>query len=90
MRIFTTEDLLQYLYNEASPKKSAAIKAALETDWSLREALELMVSGQKQLEYLDLSPREDVLKRILDYADKIINQPTIKRFIPWKNISIRR
>jgi len=74
MRIFTTEDLLQYLYNEASPKKSAAIKAALETDWSLREAFELMVSGQKQLEYIDLSPREDVLKRILDYADKAISQ----------------
>ena len=74
MRIFTTEDLLQYLYNETSPKKSAAIKATLETDWSLREAFELMVSGQKQLEELDLSPREDVLKRILDYADKAVSQ----------------
>lgn len=74
MHIFTTEDLLQYLYNETSPKKSAAIKAALETDWSLREAFELMVSGQKQLEYVDLSPREEVLKRILDYADKTISQ----------------
>ena len=74
MRIFTTEDLLQYLYNEASPKKSAAIKAALETDWALREAFELMVSGQRQLEEVDLSPREDVLKRILDYADKAVGQ----------------
>lgn len=74
MNIFTTEDLLQYLYNETSPKKSAAIKAALEADWSLREAFELMVLGQKQLEYLDLSPREEVLKRILDYADKTIGQ----------------
>ena len=74
MRIFTTEDLLQYLYNEASPKKSAAIKAALQTDWSLREAFELMVSGQKQLDHISLSPREDVLKRVLDYADKAISQ----------------
>jgi hypothetical protein len=74
MRIFTTEDLLQYLYNEASPKKSAAIEVALENDWSLREAFDLMVSGQKQLEHIDLSPREEVLKRILDYADKVEGQ----------------
>jgi len=74
MRIFTTEDLLQYLYNETSPKKSAAIEAAIETDWSLHEAFELMVSGLKQLEHVCLSPGEDVLKRILDYADKAISQ----------------
>ncbi len=74
MRIFTTEDLLQYLYKEVSQKKSAAIKAALETDWSLREAFELMISGLKQLEHLDLYPSEDVLRRILDYADKAISQ----------------
>ncbi|MEP6597079.1 MAG: hypothetical protein ABJA71_14095 [Ginsengibacter sp.] len=74
MRIFTTEDLLEYLYNEASQKKSAAIKAALQTDWALREAFELMISGQKQLEHVNLSPSEDVLKRILDYADKAISQ----------------
>ena len=74
MRIFTTEDLLQYLYNETSPKKSAAIEAGLETDWSLREAFDLMVSGQKQLEHVDLSPREAVLKRIFDYADKAVGQ----------------
>jgi hypothetical protein len=74
MSIFTTEDLLQYLYNEASPKKSAAIQAALETDWSLRETYGLLVSGQKQLGEINLSPREDVLKNILDYAEKTVNQ----------------
>lgn len=74
MRIFTTEDLLQYLYKETSQKKSAAIRAALETDWSLHEAFEIMVSGQKQLEELNLSPGESVLKRICDYADKAVSQ----------------
>ena len=74
MRIFTTEDLLQYLYHETSPKKSAAIKAALETDWSLQEAFEILVSGQKQLEELHLSPRENVVKTICDYADKAVSQ----------------
>ena len=74
MSIFTTEDLLQYLYNEASPKKSAAIQAALETDWSLRETYGLLVSSQKQLGEINLSPREDVLKNILDYAEKTVSQ----------------
>jgi hypothetical protein len=74
MRIFTTEDLLQYLYNEASPKKTAAIQAALETDWSLRESYGLLVATQKQLGEINLSPREDVLKKIFDYADKSVSQ----------------
>ena len=74
MNKFKTEDLLQYLYNETSIKKTAAIKAALETDWSLREAYEMMVSGQKQLENLNLSPREEILKKILAHANNEINQ----------------
>ena len=74
MRKFKTEDLLQYLYNETSPKKTAAIKAALETDWSLREAYEMMVSGQKKLEDINLSPREEILKKILAHANNEISQ----------------
>jgi hypothetical protein len=74
MNKFKTEDLLQYLYNETSIKKTAAIKAALETDWSLREAYEMMVSGQKQLEDVNLSPREEALKKILAHANNEISQ----------------
>ena len=74
MNKFKTEDLLQYLYNETSTKKTAAIKAALETDWSLRDTYEKLVSGQKQLEDINLSPREEILKKILAYANKEISQ----------------
>ena len=74
MTIFNSEDLLQYLYNETSPNKAAAIKAALETDWSLRETFEMLVSGQKQLEDIKLSPRDEVLKSILAHAEKQVNQ----------------
>ena len=74
MNKFKTEDLLRYLYNETSTKKTAAIKAALETDWSLREAYEMMISGQKQLENINVSPREEVLKKILAHADKEVTQ----------------
>ena len=72
MRKITPEDLVQYLYHEAPPKKANAIKAALESDWSLREAFEQLVSAQKQLKEIDLSPREEAIKKILDHADKTI------------------
>ena len=70
MQIFTQEDLVQFLYNETSPQKSAAIKAALESDWSLRESFEALVSAQTQLDKLDLSPRKEVIDSLLRYAER--------------------
>ena len=48
MHNFTPEDLVQHLYNETSPEKSTAIKAALETDWSLREMYDVIVFKNKR------------------------------------------
>ena len=48
MSNFTLEDLVQYLYKETSELKIAAIKAALKTDWKLREAFNQLKSGQTQ------------------------------------------
>ena len=72
MHKFTPEDLVQYLYNEASPEKSTAIKAALETDWSLREMYDVIVSAQKRLEAFELSPREEAVNKIMDHAKNAI------------------
>lgn len=72
MHNFTPEDLVQYLYNETSPEKSSAIKAALETDWSLREMYDVIVSAQKRLEAFQLSPREEAVNKILSYAKEAI------------------
>ena len=70
MHNFTPEDLVQHLYKETSPEKSTAIMAALETDWSLREMYNVIVSAQKRLEALQLSPREEAVNKILRYAEK--------------------
>ena len=70
MQIFTQEELVQFLYNETSPQKSAAIKAALESDWLLRESFEALVSAQTQLDKLDLSPRTEVIDSLLRYAER--------------------
>ncbi len=67
---FTPEDLVQYLYNETSPQKTEAIKAALETDRHLKEMYDVIVSAQKRLEAFQLSPREEVVNKILRHAKK--------------------
>jgi hypothetical protein len=72
MHNFTPEDLLQYLYNETSPAQTAEIKAALETDWSLCEQFEVMTSAQKRLETLKMSPSQQTVDNILDYAEKAV------------------
>ncbi len=74
MHNFTPEDLVQYLYNEASPEKSTAIKAALETDWSLSEMYNVIVSAQKRLEAFELSPREEAVNKVLNYAKNAITE----------------
>lgn len=74
MHNFTPEDLLQYLYNETSTEKTEAIKQALETDWALREKLEVITSAQQRLEKLTLSPRPQVIDRILNYAEKAVTE----------------
>ncbi len=74
MHSFTPEDLLQYLYNETSTEKTAAIKAALESDWSLREKFEVISTGSKRLEALTLSPRKKTIDNILKYAEKAVEE----------------
>jgi hypothetical protein len=70
MTKFTPEDLIQYLYKETSVQKTAAIEAALENDWDLLECLELIKSGQKNLETIKLSPRDEAVNRILQHTSK--------------------
>jgi len=74
MHSFTQEDLVQYLYNETSPEKSAVLKAALETDWILREKFEAISSTVNSLEKLTLSPRKIAVDNILKYAERAVTE----------------
>ncbi|MEO5966910.1 MAG: hypothetical protein ABIP68_08145 [Ferruginibacter sp.] len=74
MQSFTLEDLVQYLYNEASTEKTAAIKLALETDYNLREKLAVMATASKRLDALSFSPRKETIYKILQYAKKDIEE----------------
>ena len=76
MHSFTQEDLLQFLYKETSKEKTQAIQAALESDYSLREKLEVITSAQQRLEKLTLSPRKKAVDNILSYAEKSVKEIT--------------
>jgi hypothetical protein len=68
MTNFTPEDLLLYLYKDCSAKKAAAIEAALEQDWTLREKLAVLKASMNRLDKLVVSPRTEVVLNVLNKA----------------------
>jgi hypothetical protein len=76
MYSFTSEDLLQYLYGETSTAKTAAIKTALQNDWSLQEKLALLNTSKMELDTLNFSPSTTSINNILKYAEKAVEELT--------------
>ncbi len=75
MHIFTTEDLLQYLYKETSADKTAAIKLALETDWGLLEKMDVLKASHQELNSIKMiSPSNKTLDKIFAYAEKSVEE----------------
>ena len=70
MTNFTPEDLLLYLYNETSRKKTAAIEKALKEDWTLREKLSVLKTSMQRLDKITVSPRTEVVLKVLKHAGK--------------------
>lgn len=75
MTHYTPEDLVRYLYNETSQAESAAIKSALDRDWALNEKFNVLQSSLKILDGALESPRQEVVLRILNYAQKTMSEP---------------
>ena len=65
---FTPEDLLLYLYKETSETETAAIEAALEKDWTLREKLNVLKASMRRLDRITESPRTQIVLNVLNYA----------------------
>ncbi|MEO8109998.1 MAG: hypothetical protein ABI594_08205 [Ginsengibacter sp.] len=70
MTHITPDDLVRYLYNETSDRKSELIQEALETDMDLRETFNALLLSKKNLEETNLSPRQEAVDKILQYAGK--------------------
>jgi hypothetical protein len=78
MTLFTPEDLLRYLYKESSPELTVAIEAALKEDWMLREKLEVLRSSASGLDAVVVSPRMEVIQRVMNYARKTAVQEPVQ------------
>ena len=78
MTLFTPEDLLRYLYKESSPELTIAIEAALKEDWMLRERLEILRSSTNELDSIVVSPRMEVIQRVMNYARKTAVQESVQ------------
>jgi len=69
------EDLLQFIYKETSPQKTSEIIAALASDWSLREKMNILSAAHTELNAVKLiSPRKQTLENIFSYAEKSISE----------------
>jgi hypothetical protein len=64
----TTEELIQYMYQETTEEETAAIEKAIEADWNLKEKLGMMKESVRQLDTIITSPREQSVLAILNYA----------------------
>jgi hypothetical protein len=68
MTNFTPEDLLLYLYKETSAEQTAAIEAALQQDWTLREKMQVLKASMQRLDKITESPRTEVVLNVLNHA----------------------
>ena len=75
MTLFTPEDLLLYLYKESSPELTVAVESALKEDWMLREKLQVLQSSAEELDKVTVSPRMEVILRVMNYARETAIEP---------------
>ncbi len=72
--LFTPEELIQYLYKETSPARTAQIEETLLNDWSLREKLEVLQNSIQMLERPLESPRTEAVMKVLNYARETVTE----------------
>lgn len=74
MHNHTPEELLQYLYKEASPELTTAIEKEAETNWALREKIGVMKIAMERLTSITVSPRTEVVLNVLRHAQEAVGQ----------------
>lgn len=72
--LFTPEELIQYLYKETSPARTAQIEEVLQHDWSLREKLEVLKNTMQAIDGPLESPRTEAVMNVLNYARESVSE----------------
>lgn len=79
----TTEDLLQYLYNDLPAGERTKIEVMLQENWGHREKLQVLKEAQEQLNYTPLEePRSQSLQNVLDHLYNS-NKPEKRTYSTW-------
>jgi UDP-N-acetylmuramoylalanine-D-glutamate ligase len=75
MMNITQDDLLNYMYGEASAQKLQHIQQLLEIDTDLQERLQLLKSAKSRLDQIKLiSPNSRSVDNILNYAERGVRE----------------
>ena len=69
MNNITTEDMIRFLYNEMTAEESRQFTEAMEADWTLKEAFELLKQSKDSLDKPMHSPRTSTINAIMQYAE---------------------
>ena len=72
--LFTPEELIQYLYKETSPARTAQIEEVLQHDWTLREKLEVLKNTMQLIDRPLESPRTEAVMNVLNYARESVTE----------------
>ena len=72
--LFTPEELIQYLYKETSPARTAQIEECLQHDWMLREKLEVLKNTMQAIDTPLESPRTEAVMNVLNYARESVSE----------------
>jgi hypothetical protein len=72
--LFTPEELIQYLYKETPPARTAEIEEALQHDWTLREKLEVLKNTLQAIDRPLESPRTEAVTNVLNYARESVSE----------------
>ena len=72
--LFTPEELIQYLYKETSPARTAQIEEVLQHDWTLREKLEVLKNTLQVIDQPLESPRTEAVMNVLNYARESVSE----------------
>jgi hypothetical protein len=72
--LFTPEELIQYLYKETSPARTAQIEEMLQHDWSLREKLEVLKNTLQAIDRPLETPRTEAVMNVLNYARESVSE----------------
>lgn len=70
----TQDNLIRYIYQETTEEESSLIEEALAGDFELKELYDSLLEGKAELDKVRMSPRQEVVNKIMDYSSRTAPQ----------------